>query len=1160
MASNPAMLLDPKSFKKRQKTGIGNPSPSPSPPDMDLSQKIFSDSTMAIDPDMSLSGTEDPMDLSTTEMVPVHSLTPTLGQPTSKNSPRGSAPPIAPPGTSPIVVPRKDIPQSLTTEKNTSNISSPASDALKSEPASAYEFTTGRTDDSESDAKRSRHELSDSEDSGLARNLIEDMYGVQQRIHQPAKKVKLQGEEESKVGSSNMPVNIAGGSDLGKFMKEGEGDPPLRNSVVDLTADSAKDEDEELQVTGSNDLSNQRVCFGKIENAMVIAFLVPRPKTPSIYPDQWPAIKLTLHREAKKNNSRIDVVDPYGTVFGAVDAKTARAICPWLDEPKMQLEVAARLDFRQKHPEEVPTQPVSANYRLSLVLYGPRKHAASLGKYLGQFNVWLGAPALVETGVPVFNPHAEKRRNVMAAAAAAAGTNGRDRQSLRYEARTAEEITDSVTKMLNQLVSVDHPTMEAPVGVKTPLLPHQKQALWFMTEKEKKRKFGDTEAENNSLWRISVDVKSRKQYKEIITGMIMDHEPPQVYGGLLADMMGLGKTLSILTLAVSSLDQAKKWANAPPPLELIRRFPGIKNTKTTLMIVPLSTVSNWVGQIKEHLEPGTLSYYVFHGASRTQDRNELAEHDLVITTYSTILSELSKRGDSKRGGNPSILTRMNMFRIVLDEAHAIREQNAQQTKAVLSLHSQRRWSVTGTPVQNRLEDLMSVTKFLRLFPYNERNHFAQYILNRFKSGDSSVLASLRVLVDSFTLRRVKDKIDLPPRDDKIIMLEFTEQEQQLHEFFRKESNVMMKVIAGESRSKMGGRMYHHVLKAMMILRQVSAHGKELLDIGDRERIKGLSAQDAIDLEENGDDETAAAMDKKAYGMFDLMQENSGDTCSKCYRALEKPMNASGDVDDDAPMAIYLQCYDVLCPDCFADWNNPANGFALRTEVQCPVCNGWIPTTFSTITPGGLEAYNEEKQSTSKKEKRFGVYEGPHTKTITLVNYLLESAQESQPFVEAGEPPIKTVIFSAWTSHLDLIEIALRNNNLDSFARLDGTMSLNARGKALERFAKDDSVTILLATIGAGGVGLNLTSASQVFIMEPQYNPAAVAQAIDRVHRLGQTRPVRTFQLVMKNSIEEKILELAKKKQQLADMSMSRGKLDKKEVQEQRMQEYRSLFK
>lgn len=217
-------------------------------------------------------------------------------------------------------------------------------------------------------------------------------------------------------------------------------------------------------------------------------------------------------------------------------------------------------------------------------------------------------------------------------------------------------------------------------------------------------------------------------------------------------------------------------------------------------------------------------------------------------------------------------------------------------------------------------------------------------------------------------------------------------------------------------------------------------------------------------------------------------------------------------------------------------------------------------TWSIITPAGLDEYlaqqAHERQS-QRHIKKFGEYEGPHTKTRALIQHLQESAAESAELI--NEPPIKSVVFSAWTSHLDLIEIALRDNGFDGFGRLDGTMSLSQRSKTLETFAKDNSMTILLATIGAGGVGLNLTSASRVFVMEPQYNPAAVAQAVDRVHRLGQTRPVKTVQFIMKESIEEKILELAKKKQQLADMSMNR-KLAQKEMQAERMAEYRTLFK
>ncbi|KAJ5093649.1 hypothetical protein N7456_009510 [Penicillium angulare] len=1071
-----------------------------------------------------------------------------------------SSEPTASAGNSPSVQFTTTIPHKISRSNPLMAPNFASSDAPRSEKTdqgTTVEFTNTQDDDRESDSKRSYHELSEDGNLDRPRNLIDEVYDVERRRHPPAKRIKTQ--ETSTSGAPSQPIKGSGDSELGKFMKEEQaGSVPasVDSTVVDLTAVSPKgDEDDELQVTGSNDLSNQRVCYGKVQSATVNAAIVPKPRddAKSIFPDQWPALKLDLRRPPEKTGAILEAIDPQGNAFGSIDPKTAAALCPLIDSPAVKLDIAARLEMRPVMANEVAGSPTSASYRASLILYGERQRAESIGRYLGQKNVWLGHPAIVEKGTPLWNPHEQYKRMQNASGAS---SNNSDRPGQRYEVRSAEEITDSVTKMFNQLVSADVPMMEAPDELLTPLLPHQKQALWFMTEKELPRKFGPEEADNNSLWRIQYAANGHKEYKEIITGLVSPVEPPEVLGGLLADMMGLGKTLSILSLAVSSLPQALEWENSRPNTKLARKIPGIRCTRTTLLIVPLSAVKNWTMQIQEHLKPDTLKYYVFHGPNRKLDLRELSSFDLIITTYSTILSEIQDR--SKRG--PSPLTKMHMFRIVLDEAHTIREQSAQQTKAVLSLHGLRRWSVTGTPIQNRLEDLLSVTRFLRLSPYEDRGRFNQFIVSRFKSGDATVLTSLRVFIDSFTLRRVKDRIDLPPREDKIITLEFSESEKDLHERFRNESNVMMRVLTGEGKSNMGGRVYHHVLKAMMILRQVSAHGKELLDLEDRERIKGLTVHDAIDLEENGSDEDPAAGRKKAFNMFMLMQESSADQCAICKNHIEEPLNGAGDIDQDAPMAVFMPCFDVFCPSCFHGWKRtwePGND----NMIMCRACDGWSTKDYVTITLGDLDQFASEKalqRQNRKSGKVLGDYEGPHTKTLALIHHLQVSLAESIALV--GEPPIKSVIFSQWTSHLDLIEIALKNNGFDTFTRLDGTMSLPARGKALDAFAKDDSITILLATIGAGGVGLNLTSASRVYVMEPHYNPAAVAQAVDRVHRLGQTRPVKTIQFIMKGSIEEKILELAKKKQQLADMSMNRGKLDRKEVQEQRMQEYRSLFK
>ena len=193
----------------------------------------------------------------------------------------------------------------------------------------------------------------------------------------------------------------------------------------------------------------------------------------------------------------------------------------------------------------------------------------------------------------------------------------------------------------------------------------------------------------------------------------------------------------------------------------------------------------------------------------------------------------------------------------------------------------------------------------------------------------------------------------------------------------------------------------------------------------------------------------------------------------------------------------------------------------------------------------------------KQAKIMGRYGGPHTKTKALLDALQQSRLESESL--PPDKPIKSVVFSGWTTHLDLIQIALEDNSV-KFVRLDGKMSRARRTSALDAFRDDPAVTVILVSIGAGGLGLNLTTASKVYMMEPQFNPAAEAQAVDRVHRLGQSREVFITRFIMQDSFEERMLALQRKKENLADLSMNRGKLDKAEAAKQRLEELRSLFK
>lgn len=124
---------------------------------------------------------------------------------------------------------------------------------------------------------------------------------------------------------------------------------------------------------------------------------------------------------------------------------------------------------------------------------------------------------------------------------------------------------------------------------------------------------------------------------------------------------------------------------------------------------------------------------------------------------------------------------------------------------------------------------------------------------------------------------------------------------------------------------------------------------------------------------------------------------------------------------------------------------------------------------------------------------------------------------------------KVLVFSQFVKHLDLVREYLKTNKID-FAYLDG--SSTDRKEQVERFNKDGNLKVFLISIKAGGLGLNLTEADYVFILDPWWNPAVEAQAIDRAHRIGQKRKVFTYKFITRNSVEEKILMLQQKKLKL----------------------------
>jgi superfamily II DNA or RNA helicase len=155
----------------------------------------------------------------------------------------------------------------------------------------------------------------------------------------------------------------------------------------------------------------------------------------------------------------------------------------------------------------------------------------------------------------------------------------------------------------------------------------------------------------------------------------------------------------------------------------------------------------------------------------------------------------------------------------------------------------------------------------------------------------------------------------------------------------------------------------------------------------------------------------------------------------------------------------------------------------------------------------------------------GLVPGHDAPTSSKVDLLIETLDQ---VIADGH---KALVFSQWTTLLDRVEPHLRDAGM-GFERLDGTT--RDRAGVVHRFQSDDGPPVLLLSLRAGGVGLNLTAADHIFLLDPWWNPAVEDQAADRAHRIGQERPVLVTRLVAQDTVEERILALQQQKRLLAE--------------------------
>lgn len=479
----------------------------------------------------------------------------------------------------------------------------------------------------------------------------------------------------------------------------------------------------------------QVICIGRLKHVYVQSHTVPFPD-PKKYQGnhgQQGRIKVSFRRGGgQRNTMNIMVVDPTGKEFGRVDMKTAQALAPLMDAAQLSgLLWMAWTEPRRKLPNEGPPgSMLSTLIALTFQLYCPRKVAHDIGRFLKAKGVLLTDPIFELQRYDYFNPQTHASFNIQEGAypgrfvlihrrpsgrASTAETNTFtvahptfEQPAARHAAgagsyvlRSVDEIRSDVQNMFATLISSEKMGVREPSTIiRTPLYPHQKQALYFLWDKEQDWSGEEADNRTDSLWQPKLRDNGRKYYVHVITGEEAANKPASCRGGILADEMGLGKTLSILSLVADpeSVAASNAFAQRAPPIKsAASMIQQVINSRATLLVCPLSTMYNWKEQLERHFPPGRgLKWTNYHGKDRSKFTPKiLADYDLVITTYNMIQADYNDRGAS--------LPYIHWFRIVLDEAHAIRNTSTKQSVAACTLAAQRRWAVTGTPVQNRLE-------------------------------------------------------------------------------------------------------------------------------------------------------------------------------------------------------------------------------------------------------------------------------------------------------------------------------------------------------------------------------------------------------------------------------------------------------------------------
>lgn len=593
------------------------------------------------------------------------------------------------------------------------------------------------------------------------------------------------------------------------------------------------------------------------------------------------------------------------------------------------------------------------------------------------------------------------------------------------------------------------------------------------------------------------------------------------------------KSKIALNQANAGLTSVNNLPRLPKSSSSVERAPC-----TTLVVAPMSLLAQWQSEAEKASGSGTMKTVVYYGSDKTAnlqtlccEANAAAAPDLVITSYGVVLSEFGQIASmsSNRGSHGGLFS-LDFFRVILDEAHHIKNRQSKTAKACYEISAQHRWVLTGTPIVNRLEDLFSLVRFLRVEPWSNFSYWKTFITVPFESKDFvRALDVVQTVLEPLVLRRTKDMktpngeslVPLPPKTVNVEEIELSKSEREVYDHIY---TMAKRTFATNFAAGTLLKSYTTIFAQILRLRQSCCHPLLVRNkniVADEEEAAAAAdaangLADDMDLQELISRFTSeeAEQDVNKFGAHVLkqIQDEAGSECPICS---EEPM-----VDQTV-----TGCWHSACKTCLLEYIEHQKE---KTEKpRCFNCREPInECDIFELIRHDAEIDDDELYCPGDKETpppRFTLRRlnsNSSAKITALISHLKRLRRD-----QAGT---KTVVFSQFTTFLDLIEPALTRDRIP-FLRFDGSMPQKQRAAVLTEFAAHKKGVVLLLSLRAGGVGLNLTQAKTVFMMDPWWSFAVESQAIDRVHRMGQEDPVTVWRFVVKDSVEQRMLKIQERK-------------------------------